>query len=109
MKNMKIKIFDEDWTVYITSSVCAGLIANGDPCLGTCWNDKGEIYLSEMLHGLKAKKVIRHELAHAFIGVTQANNPKEWTEEAMCDFIGIYGKQISEIGDVIYNELYKEE
>ena len=109
MKNMKIKILGEDWTIYITSSVCAGLISDGEPCLGTCWSDKGEIYLSEMLHGLKAKKVIRHELTHALIRITQANNPKEWTEEAMCDFMAIYCKDITDICEIIYKELFEEE
>lgn len=106
---MKIKIFEEDWTIYITGSICPGLLVNGDACLGACWHDKCEIYLSDMLHGLKAKKVIRHELTHALIGITQANNPKEWTEEAICDFVGIYGKDIADICEVIYQTLYGEE
>lgn len=108
MKHMKIKIFEEEWDIYLTDSLSPGLISSGNPCLGICWHDKCQIYISNSLSGFKAQSVIRHELVHAFIGSTQANNPKEWTEEAMCDFFGVYGKQISELGDKIYDKLFKE-
>lgn len=108
MKHMKMKIFEEDWDVYLTDSLSPGLRSGDDICLGTCWHTKCEIYLSDSLKGFKAESVIRHELAHAFIHSTQANTPKEWTEEALCDLIGIYGKQISDISQRIYDELYRE-
>ena len=75
-------------------------------CDGTCWYELRKIYLSKDLNTSTAKRTIRHELVHAFIYTTQANRPKEWNEEAICDFFGIYGKQISDLGEQIYNALY---
>jgi len=59
------------------------------------------IYLSDLLNGDFLKKVIRHELCHAFAfsyGISMTLDE----EERLCDFIATYGIEIIELADMVY-------
>jgi hypothetical protein len=106
---MKIDIIGQEWTVELVAPHDPEMKVNGNCCAGVCWKNKYKICLSNEFMTPHAKNTIRHELTHAFIFSTQAAVPEAWDEEEMSEFIGIYGKQISDLCEVIYNELYKGE
>ena len=45
-----------------------------------------------------------HELSHAFLNETQIEIKETFSEENLCEFIGMYSKKICEIADKYFKE-----
>jgi hypothetical protein len=103
------KINDLIWEIDIVSSVSPELIANGEACLGSTWPMSQEIYLADDLNKNTARRVIAHELTHAFIYSTQIKEDESYTEEELCEFVSKWGDKIFTMTDEVYNELYCED
>lgn len=58
----------------------------------TDWNTK-TVYLSQKLSGPFLEKVLCHELCHCICFSYNIKIPLE-TEELLCDFMSVYGKEI---------------
>lgn len=106
---MKIKIMDTDWTVEKRNAHDPEMLVEGETCRGTCWCGHYKIFLSEELTAATAGKVARHELAHAFLYLTQLEAPEKFTEENVCDFVGFFAPLIVAIAEVIVKELFPNE
>lgn len=105
---MKINLEGLTWQVALADAHSPELMVNGEPCRGTTWCGHQRIYISNELSADCAMRVIRHEVAHAYIWSTQMSLPKTFDEEWICDFIAMWATQILAASIVIYNGLYTE-
>lgn len=80
--------------------------SNGSYTLGMTDAEKQIIYLSNELTNGMLKKVLTHELCHAFCISYNIYLPIEY-EEILCEAISIYGKSILDLANSIYNNLHK--
>lgn len=80
------------------------LLIGDKRCSGTCHYHHQEIYLSNALKLDTMYNTLCHELSHAFLAETQLENKENFTEENLCEFVGIYGKKICEIADNYFKE-----
>ena len=103
---MKIKIADQLWDVEKVPAHDPALMVDGSECFGTTWIGHLRICINGSLEGDRARRTIRHELAHAYIWATQAVRPESWDEESLCDFVAIYGPQISRMADKVFEALF---
>lgn len=104
---MKIDIEGQSWSIEKKQSHSPSLMVDGAECCGTTWLGHLKIYIDAALTGDRAMRTIRHELCHAYIWSTQAVRPEAWDEEALCDFMAIYGPQISKAADAVFEALFK--
>lgn len=75
---------------------------DGSVTVGCTDSDTLTIYLSNMLSGEFLRKVLCHEVCHAFIFSTGIELlPDE--EERLCDFIATYGIEVIELAEMMYN------
>jgi hypothetical protein len=103
---VRIKIMDTDWTVEKRKAHDPELMVEDVSCRGTCWCGHYKIFLSEELTAATAGTVVRHELTHAFLYLTQLEFPKKFTEENVCDFVGGFAPQIVSIAKAVVKELF---
>ena len=103
---MKIKIVDLVWDVEKVPAHDPALMVDGSECFGTTWIGHLKICVNAGLVGDRARRTILHELCHAYIWSTQAIRPETWDEEAVCDFMAIYGPQMAKVADKVFEALY---
>lgn len=79
-------------------------IPNGKRAFGCCDNFTHILYISKNLNKKALKKVLRHEITHAFI---YSHNilltPKE--EETVVEIVTNYGQQINKIANRAYKQI----
>ncbi len=100
------KIADALWEIEIVPANSPELLINNVSCNGAAWFTLQRIYISADVPKRSVKRVIVHELVHAFLYMTQMKVPDEMTEEEVCDFFGCWGYQIIELAEWIFSELY---
>ncbi len=83
-----------DWDLMFVSSNSPYLMrSDGSVTVGmTDWNDK-TVYLCNALRGAFMERVLCHELCHCVCFSYEIKLPIE-TEEWLCDFMSLYGKEI---------------
>ncbi len=106
MNDMKKKINGLVWDISIVSGASAELLADGVTCRGTTWCGHQRICLSADLTRQTAKRVIAHELTHAFLWSTQMRIPETFTEEEVCEFVACWGYEIQTMTEEVYAALY---
>lgn len=91
-----------DWKIEFVSPTNSILQRqDGSLTVGCTDVETRTIYLSDMLTGEFLRKVICHELCHAFsfsYGIEMTIEE----EERLCDFIATYGIEIIELADMVY-------
>jgi len=106
MAEVKVTLpLDKKWTVREVSSDDPKLTYRGKQSWGMTYFKTKEIYIDEEMSPDRKIEVIRHELTHAVIFDTQFAETKKYTQEDLCDLMGIYGKIICEIADKIMKKL----
>jgi Zn-dependent peptidase ImmA (M78 family) len=80
------------------------LLVGDRRCAGTCHYHHQEIYLSDASKHDSKYVTLCHELAHAFLAETQLEEKESFTEENLCEFVGMYGKKICDIADKYFKE-----
>lgn len=85
------------WNIIEKPTRSPELLCDGRECYGTCWRSRQEIYLDESIPEDRKLKTLQHELAHAFMDAYVPMPKDEYTEEDMCEFVGLYAKEISDI------------
>lgn len=105
---MIIEIAGQQWMVHKASANDPGLYVDGTARRGACWLGKAEIFISDELRGDQLFRVVMHELAHAYIYSTQAITPESWSEEDVCELIGIYAWEMSVMGQRVCSTLFPE-
>lgn len=64
---------------------------------GECDRVNNEIYIARDLKPSFKKKVLIHELAHAFVGSYLLEYKDNYTEEELCEFVAMYSESINGI------------
>ena len=105
---MIFEIIDSTWEVEIVPANSPELLVDGSACNGTPWFTLQRVYLSSVVPKNAAKRLIIHELTHAFLYVTQMTIPEKMTEEEVCDFFGCWGCQIIRLAEQLFTKLYNE-
>ena len=105
---MIIEIAGQQWQVHKVEPHHPGLVVDGSVCRGACWCGKSEIYLSSELTGDQVARVVLHELAHAYIYATQAVQPESYTEEDICELVGIYAWEMGALCQAVCRTLFPE-
>lgn len=99
---------DKKWAVYEVPADDPKLMFKGIPAWGLTYYKSKEIYIDKELTKDHKIEVIRHEITHAVIFETQFIESKKYSEEDICDLVGVYGKIICELADKVYNKFVKE-
>lgn len=100
-----IKINDESWKVLLVPSGHPGLKnPNGTYTLGSCDDFLKIIFLDENLNNFYLKKVLLHELVHAYFYSNDIKIPNEH-EEFFADIFATYGQEILKIAELIIQDL----
>lgn len=71
--------------------------------LGVCDKPTQTIYINETIPNWKIKKVIAHELTHAYV-FSYCNNISYEEEERLADFVSSHGQSIIKNTKKIYNK-----
>lgn len=108
VKVMTIEIAGQQWHVCTIGAHRPELMVDGTSRLGACWPAHLNIWISDELRGDQVPRVVMHELTHAYIYSTQAITPESWSEEDLCEFVAIYGQEISEMCTLVCHELFPE-
>ena len=109
IKSTKEYINGFEWEINIIPATDPELYVDGDICRGTTWFGKYQIFLSSDLTSSTAKRVIVHELTHAYLFSTQMRVPETFTEEEVCDFIACWADHIYSSANNVYKALYCED
>lgn len=109
--NVEITLNAQKWGVHVVDPHDPSLFFYGSPRRGCTWCYAQKIYLSDELDERTATRVIAHELTHAMIYATQikdsGNTEKEnYTEEDVCEFMAMYGAQITDIAKDLMKKLF---
>lgn len=92
------KIKDTEWTCSFVKEDDKNLKGN----MGLARFRDNSIFISENLNEHETSKTLIHELVHAFtwdFGFYQV----KFTDEIICDFFSIYGREIIKLADYIIN------
>lgn len=96
---MLIQINGFTWLISEVETSNSNLVANGVRCFGTTHYFTQDIFIDKYLPRDTKYSTLCHELGHAFIRETQLKPEKAFTEEMLCEFLGIYGRKIIKIAD----------
>ena len=107
--DMTVIIGERVWEVKRMDSHDPEMYVDGNVCIGSCWDAKNLICISNELKGSAAEKVIGHELTHAIIASTQIHTPENYSEEDLADFGGMWSVTIAALTQDIMRELLNEE
>lgn len=78
--------------------------SDGSRTVGVCDRNSKTIYVSDCLYGFFLKKVIIHEISHAYMFEYNVKLTIE-QEELVCDLIATYGEDIIGTAKEIFNML----
>lgn len=93
------------WVVTVVPNGDHMLNVQGTACRGSTHFETRKIYLSCELLEPDMRIVLMHELTHAVLFDTQIESKEGYTEENMCDFVGMYGKYITDAANKIIEVL----
>lgn len=96
-----------DWNLEFVSNESSLLCrSNGSRTIGMTDSETQTIYIAEGLSSTMLRKVLVHELCHAYCVSYGVYLPIEY-EEKLCDAIATYGKSILSLSDCIIENLNK--
>jgi hypothetical protein len=106
-KSIDVNINDLCWTVQLAESGSEDLKdEDGNQAWGITFTDNLHIYIqNKNLAPAITKRIILHELCHAFIW-SYGHVKDSYNEEELCYFFQSFGKQLLEMSEMIYKELF---
>lgn len=96
-KTFEFETIEVMWTIKFSNNFYNQLIVSESACYGVCKHSERTIYINRELPKDRMLRTVRHEIAHAFLHDTQISGKESFDEEALCEFVGIYGDIICEI------------
>lgn len=98
----------EQWQIVLVMPYDVSLLMpNGNYALGACNDYEKTIYISNELWGEMFEQVLCHELVHA--SMFSYNVDLEYKEEELlAEIISIFGEEIIEITNAMFEKLKKE-
>lgn len=109
VKEVLFDIVDQEWTIRVVDSHDPHMIADGSVCRGCTWVGQSVIYMSNELTDRTFKRVLLHEMVHAYLFATQMSVPYTFNEEQLCDFFAIYSEEILDFANMIEQEFFIDE
>lgn len=105
MKNKEcdLVLAGERWIISIVDSHDSNLVCEGNVCRGCTWFAKCTIYLSNELDERTLRRVLTHELTHAFLFATQIEKLETFNEEQVCELVAIWGPEIIKTTNMLVN------
>lgn len=100
------KINDFTWNVIFTEDESLLLVKN-KVCKGSILYKTRTIYVDKRISIDSIRRVLGHELAHAFMYDTQITCIPPYDEEDICEFVALYNQQIYKIIEKILRKLKK--
>lgn len=99
---VNLGISNAPWEIYEVESSNSLLLVDGKRCRGATHYYMNKIVLDKDMSLSDKESCLRHELTHAILYLTQAIVPEDdkYTEEQLCEFVGIYGGYINSIVDI---------
>ena len=101
VKEVLFDIVDQEWTIRVVDSHDPHMVAGGSVCRGCTQVGQSAIYMSNELTDRTFKRVLLHELVHAYLFATQMSVPDAFNEEQLCDFFAIYSEKILDLANKI--------
>lgn len=103
-KYMKVKIKDLEYVI-VEEDDGDNVYGHSekDIRLGLCDFLNQKIYLYKYMLRTRKRKILAHELTHAFIEAYGFYQDK-YTEEQLCEFMAAYSKEINDICDRYFEE-----
>lgn len=103
---MTIELMHQIWTIEKVPSNSPDLFVGNEFVRGACWCGHQRIVLSQDLTCSQATRVITHELTHAYLYAYQVHVNETFTEEELCEFVAIYGMEITVEAHKVWLELF---
>lgn len=101
------KINEIEWNIVFVNANSSDLIrSNGTITVGMTDNNTKSIYLSNKLKGTFLRRVMAHELCHAFCFSYDVYMPIE-EEERLADWISLYGTELVYLLDDLMGTVLK--
>lgn len=104
---MKVRINDIEWNIVFTNNTEELQRSDGSVTFGVTDVNLLEIFIWSSLRGRMLRKVMIHELSHAFIFSYGYFLTLE-EEEFLCSFIDTYAEDIIEYTDNVLTKGFKE-
>lgn len=109
IKEVSFSIANQEWVIRVVDSHDARMIVDGDVCRGCTWVGQNEICMSNELTDRTFKRVLLHELVHAYLSATQMDIPDTFNEEQLCEFFAIYSAEILDLANTIEQRFFSNE
>ena len=107
---MKVEINNLIWEIEEVETRDVNLLEGENSCYGTCHYYKNVIYLDKSLTEFHKKRVLAHELTHAYIFSYLLTKQEKYSEEEMCEFVALYGNDIwNQVTDYFFKKEIEEE
>lgn len=100
---MQVKINNIPWDVSFIDSGDERLVLDETNCLGMTVFGNFQIFVQNDMPKAALRHTLIHELTHAFLFSYGIHIPidEEDTEEAVCDFVGVYSPRINKLANKI--------
>lgn len=109
VKEVSFDIVGQKWIIQVVDSHDPHMVADGAVCRGCTWVGQSAIYMSNELTDRTFKRVLLHELVHAYLFATQMSVPDAFNEEQLCDFFAIYSEKILDLSNKIEQGFFIDE
>jgi len=96
---MKAKISGHEWDINEVVTNDSMLLVDGDRKAGTAHFFHQKIFVDNSLSRDSFYRILCHELAHAFLFETQVKDIDTFDEEDVCNFTGMFAKEIISIAN----------
>ena len=97
---MKIKIYNEVWTIKEVSEDTmikkAGDLGEEKVAWGLCQYNYNRIYLNNEIKGVRLRAILVHELTHAINFITMKYHDS-YTHEELCDYVATHIDEINRV------------
>lgn len=104
---MKVSINGEEWRIRFVSPHSNALLrSDGSSSVAVTDDTLHTIFVSDAISGQFLRKVMTHEVCHAFSFSYGLDIPIE-IEEQIADFLASYGRDIIRTADEIFSRLVK--
>ena len=95
------------WTIREVAGLDSALLVKDMRCRGTTHYYSREIFIDKDMSFYDKKQTLIHELTHATLYDTQIESKESYSEEDICEFMGIYGESILKIAENYLEEKRK--
>lgn len=102
---MKFSINDSIWEITEVAARDNLLLVDGDYNDGVTHFTSRQIAINRDLLPDQKRHVVLHELTHAWLESTQIEIKEAYTEENLCEFMGLYGDVIHFTANSYFKEM----